>query len=159
MRLDDFYDKNRKERKVNFLGDFGVVMYFIKHRYSIKQGDLFLLFKLHSLPEGKFIKEDFKRGKIGMSYDNHKFQRMLNDDWIEVFRARSGSRSNFNVYRTTRKCNRMIERFYKLLLGEEFIPETPRANPIFRKDFDGNKHYRTKIKNLNEELREKLRNR
>ena len=153
----DFYDYNRKERKLNFLANIGVILYFIHRHYQLRMQDLTMLIKLASFDKGHFTKEYFRNGMIAASYDGKKFYRMKREGWIEVARKREGGQRKYNIYKTTSKTNRMVDRIYSLLFGEELIPESHQGNRIFRQDFEGNKNQRLKIKRLNEEMRMRLK--
>ncbi|MDA7991591.1 MAG: hypothetical protein MPJ25_00990 [Pirellulales bacterium] len=154
MTKEEFYYKGRNEPKWAFLGDLGIITYYIHHSIGSTYRDFMILLKLHSM--GDFIKDDFMKKKIGSSYDNNKFQKFLNNGWVKVHRKRSGAKANYNIYRVTTKIDTIIKKFYRLLGDEEFIPETKR-NPIFKDDFKGNKQYQKRVKDFNEELRERLR--
>ena len=50
--------------------------------------------------------------------------------WIDVWRNRNRTTIKYSVYKTSFKCNHMISRIYRILLGEEDIPVST-TNPPF----------------------------
>lgn len=154
MTRKDFYDSVRKERRIDFCADLRVVRQFFLRKYGITQADFEFLLKLDSLD--KFIKQDFEEGEIVCHWDKHRWKRLRkNDEWIVVWRRRDGSAKNYNIYKTSKKCSEMVTRFYKMLCGEEFIPEDPRSNPIMKKETYSDKTYSTAMINFNKALRAK----
>ena len=63
-----------------------VIRYFIKQKYGLTTGDLDMLLFLYS--EDIFSKEKFEEFDNLLSWDEDRFDRLLRDGWIEVFRRR-----------------------------------------------------------------------
>jgi hypothetical protein len=95
--------------------------------------------------EQLFKKTDFKEYEELMSWDINRFDRMLRDGWIHVWRKRSGKQAT--LYELTYKTRRIIDTIYKKLNGEEISER----NPLFNKNVSyTDKVYRNAIKKINE---------
>ena len=110
---------------------------------NIKDADLELLIYLDSI--GYFTKDDFKKGTYSYSWDNRRWNRLLKEGWIVVWRERNRTTQKYNIYKVSFKCKQLISRMYRIMLGEEDIPEK-----------DNNKTYSekvlyTSISNLNKD--------
>ncbi len=132
MKRSDFYDSYRKELKVDFLENYGLVEYWACKTFGLSRSNFVLLLKLHAL--GTFITADFQVDKNIFAWDAKKQKFFMKNDWIEVYRRRDGSAKNYNVYRVTKRCRRIFNGVYKKLLKEEEISTSPRSNPLFRSD-------------------------
>ncbi len=134
-----------KNEKDDYLKYWRVVRYFIKAKYKLNTADLDMLLFLYS--ESYFSKDKFKEFNELLSWDVHRFDRLLRDGWIEVFRKRSGKTKG--LYKLAYRTNRMIDSMYKKLSGEE-IPTAKSKNPIFLKNVGYNhKVYRNMIIEMN----------
>jgi hypothetical protein len=130
-----------------------VIRYFIKQKYGLTTGDLDMLLFLYS--EDIFSKEKFEEFDNLLSWDEDRFDRLLRDGWIEVFRRR---RKKFKtLYGLTFKTQRVISSIYKKLSGEE-IPMSQTSNPIFAKNVKfTDKVYRKMIIEMNDTIRQQRR--
>ena len=89
-----------------------------------------------------------------MSWDVNRFDKLLRDGWIHVWRRKSGKETT--LYELTYKAKRLVNLIYRKLNGEE-IGEDHRTNPLFRNDASYmDKIYRNSIKKLNEERKNLL---
>ena len=127
-----------------------VIRYFIKQKYGLTTADLDMLLFLYS--EDIFSKEKFDNL---LSWDENRFERLLRDGWIEVFRRR---RKKFKtLYGLTYKTQRVISSIYKKLSGEE-IPTDVSNNPIFAKNVKfSDKVYKKMIIQMNQSIRQQRR--
>ena len=93
--------------------------------------------------------------KKAMKWDEDRFDRLLRDGWIEVFRRR---RKKFKtLYGLTFKTQRVISSIYKKLSGEE-IPTDMSNNPIFAKNVKfSDKVYKKMIIEMNHAIRQQRR--
>jgi hypothetical protein len=108
-------------------------------QYGIKDADLELLIYLDC--KGLFTREDFINGAYTYTWDKHRWERLRRNGWIDVWRERNRSDSKYAIYKTSMKTKLMINRIYKILLGEEDIPVT--ESNVFYK----NKSYSDKVMN------------
>jgi len=134
----------------DYLKYWRVVKYFTQVKYKLKAGDLDMLLFLYS--ERYFDKSKFKEFNELLAWDVKRFDKLLRDGWISVFRKRYGSKKA--LYEISYKGKRMISSIYKRLNGEE-IPMSESANPMFAKNVSyTDKVYRNMIKRMNKEIRE-----
>jgi len=108
-------------------------------QYGIKDADLELLIYLDC--KGLFTREDFINGVYTYTWDKHRWERLRKDGWIDVWRERNRKESKYAIFKTSMKTKLMINRIYKILLGEEDVPIT--ESNVFYK----NKSYSDKVMN------------
>jgi asparagine synthetase A len=108
-------------------------------QYNIKDADLELLIYLDC--KGLFTREDFMNGVYSYSWDKHRWERLRREGWIDVWRERNRKESKYAIFKTSMKTKLMINRIYKILLGEEDIPIT-QSNVFYK-----NKRYSDKVMN------------
>jgi hypothetical protein len=130
-----------------------VIRYFIKSKYGLTTSDLDMLLFLYS--EDIFSKEKFDEFDSLLSWNEDRFDRLLRDGWIEVFRKRR--KKHKSLYGLTFKSQRVISSVYKKLSGEE-IPTSLNNNPIFVKNVKySDKAYRKMILEMNHLRRQQQR--
>ena len=114
-----------------------VIRYFIKSKYGLTTSDLDMLLFLYSEDEFDSL----------LSWNEARFDSLLRDGWIEVFRKRRMKHKT--LYGVTFKTQRVISSVYKKLSGEE-IPTSLNNNPIFAKNVKySDKAYRKMILEMN----------
>ena len=134
----------------DYLKYWRVIRYFIKSKYKLSQGDLDILLFLYS--EKYFSKEKFNEFDELLSWNVNRFDKLLRDKWIVVFRKRSQKFKT--LYALSHKSKKMINSIYKKLSGEE-IPTSLSANPMFAKNVKyTDKVYRNFIKEMNASIRQ-----
>mgnify|MGYP003131540865 FL=1 len=130
----------------NYLKYWRVIRYWAKAKYGLTTPDLDMLFFLHS--EEYFNKTKFKEFEEVMSWDVNRFNSLLRDGWIHVWRKRRGKHAT--LYELTYKAKMAISTIYKKLNGDE-IGEHPSVNPLFKVNVSYmDKVYRRKIIEMNE---------
>ena len=77
-----------------------------------------------------FSKHDFKIGTYSYSWNNRRWNTLLKNDWIVVWRHRNRTTQKYNIYKVSFKCKQLISRMYRIMLGEEDIPQSERRNKI-----------------------------
>jgi len=141
---------DRKEPTHDYLKYWRIIRYWVKATYGLTTPDLEMLLFLYS--EHLFKKSDFKEYEEIMSWDINRFDRLLRDGWIHVWRKRKGSEAT--LYELTYKTKRIIDTIYKKLNGEEISER----NPLFNKNVSyADKVYRNAIKKLNESIKQRRR--
>ena len=126
-------------RELKILKYYRIVRRWACRQYKIKDADLELLIYLEC--KGLFTREDFISGVYTYSWDKHRWERLRRDGWIDVWKERNRKESKYAVYKTSLKTKIMINRIYKILLGQEDIPVT--ESNVFYK----NKSYSDKVYN------------
>jgi hypothetical protein len=69
-----------------------------------------------------FTKQDFKIGTYSYSWDNRRWNRLLKEGWIVVWRRRNRTTQKYHIYKVSVKCKQLISRMYRIILGEEDMP-------------------------------------
>ena len=130
-----------------------VIRYWAKAKYKITSPDIDMLLFLYS--EDYFNKTKFKEFEELMSWDIKRFDKMLANDFIQVWRKGYGK--NTTLYELSFKGKSIARSIYRKLNGEE-IGESPGINPLFRKDVSyTDKLYKNSIKKLNEFIKQQRR--
>jgi hypothetical protein len=136
---------SRKKPPFDYLKYWRVIRYFIKAKYKLTTGELDVMLFLYT--ESYFSKDKFNEFDELISWDVKRFDKLLTEGWICVFRKRSGKTKA--LYEVSYKGRRMLSTMYKKLNGEE-IPESPSVNPIFLKNVSyTDKVYRNMIIEMN----------
>ena len=131
--------------KSDYLKYWRVVRQFIKVKHKLSQSDLDILLFLKS--EEYFSKDKFKEFDDLISWDKHRFERLRQEGWIEVFRKRMGNRKA--LYQLSQKAKRVTTSIYKYLNGKE-IPTSNDGNPMFLRNVSyTDKVYRNFIIQMN----------
>lgn len=126
-------------RDLNILKYYRIIRRWACRQYDIKDADLELLIYLDC--KGLFRREDFINGAFTYTWDKHRWERLRRDGWIGVWKERNRRDSKYAVYKTSMKTKLMINRIYRIMLGEEDIPIT-KANVFYK-----NKSYSDKVYN------------
>ena len=108
-----------------------------------------------TFPFLSILKMTFKDYNNLLSWDRHRFKRLLDNDWIEIFRPKTKRLKT--MYSVTYKTQRMVDMVYKKLSGEE-IPMSQTSNPMFAKNVSYNDQvYRNMIIEMNKTIRQQRR--
>ena len=110
---------------------------------DLKDADLELLIYLDAIEF--FTKDDFKKGTYSYSWDNRRWNRLLKQGWIVVWRERNRTTQKYHIYKVSYKCKQLISRMYRIMLGEEDIPNNLKQNTY------SNKVLSFSINNLNKD--------
>ena len=134
----------------NYLKYWRVVRFWVKAKHNLSTPELEMLLFLYS--EEYFNKTKFKEFEQLMSWDLSRFDNLLKEGWIIVWRKKSGKFAT--LYELSYKGKRVVATVYKKLSGEE-IAESPNVNPLFRKDACYmDKIYRNSIKEMNKFIKQ-----
>ena len=101
---------------------------------DLNDADLELLIYLDAID--MFTKDDFIKGTYSFSWDNRRWNRLLKQGWITVWRKRNRTTQKYHIYKVSTKCKQLISRMYRIMLGEEDMPT---------KKFDNNNKYIYKV--------------
>ena len=91
----------------NYLKYWRVVRYWVKAKYGLTTGELDMMLFLYS--EDYFSKDKFKEFDELLSWNVNRFDKLLRDKWIEVFRKRSGKQKA--LYQLSYKAKRVSKFF------------------------------------------------
>jgi hypothetical protein len=73
-----------------------------------------------------FSKHDYEIGTYAYSWDNKRWNKLLKEGWIVVWRDRNRTTQKYNIYKVSFKCKQLISRMYRIMLGKEDIPTSYR---------------------------------
>ena len=132
-------------RDLKLLKHYRIIRKWACKTSDLSDGDLELLIYLEALD--MFTKDDFKKGTYSYSWDNRRWNRLLKQGWITVWRKRNRTTQKYHIYKVSIKCKQLISRMYRIMLGEEDMPT---------KLFEKSNRYsftvmRTAIKNVNKD--------
>lgn len=92
--------------------------------------DVEMIMSLHC--KKRFTRDGFEDGEKVMAWDTTRFARLRKEGWIDVYRqfTRAGGKT---IFKPSRKANEMVNKIYRILLGEEEIPMNNK-NPFWKAD-------------------------
>ena len=122
MERSDFFE--RGELKVDFLKYYRLVSRWAAKNNDLSVADLELLFYLD--PIVYFTIEDFKTGTLFYTWDK-----------------------DHNKYKISRKGKMLINKIYRILVGQEDLPSSARRNKIMKRGTYIDKVYSQAIKEFN----------
>ena len=132
-------------KELGLLKHYRIIRKWACKTNNLTDADLELLIYLDAID--MFTKDDFIKGTYSFSWDNRRWNRLLKQGWIVVWRKRNRTTQKYHIYKVSTKCKQLISRMYRIMLGEEDMPT---------KIFDKNSRYsftvmRTAIRNVNKD--------
>tara|TARA_R100000781_G_C4051046_1_gene117565 strand:+ start:273 stop:719 length:447 start_codon:yes stop_codon:yes gene_type:complete len=137
-------------KDLNLFKHYRIIRKWACKNNDLNDADLELLIYLDCID--MFTKHDFEMGSYSYSWDNKRWNKLLKNNWIIVWRKRNRTTQKYNIYKVSFKCKQLINKIYKIILGYEDIPTSERRNIIMRKDTYTNKVLRTSIYNVNNDI-------
>ena len=107
-------------KDLNLLKHYRIIRKWASKTCNIKEADLELLFYLDAID--LFTKQDFKEGTHSYSWDNRRWNRLLKDNWIVVWRQRNRTTQKYHIYKLSQRGKQLIRRIYRIMVGEEEMP-------------------------------------
>ena len=111
-------------KELNLLKHYRIIRKWACKANGLNDADLELLIYLDSLEH--FTKQDFKTGQYSFSWDNRRWNKLIKKDWIVVWRHRNRTTQKYNIYKTSFKFKHVLSRIYRIMLGEEDLPDIKR---------------------------------
>jgi|TARA_Y200000002_G_scaffold134873_1_gene111168 hypothetical protein len=136
-------------KELNILKHYRIIRKWASKVCNIKEADLELLFYLDAIDF--FTKQDFKDGTYSYSWDNRRWNRLLKEGWIVVWRKRNRTTQKFHIYKVSMKGKQLLSRIYRIMLGEEDIPENTKSNKLMKRISYTDKVMATSITYLNKD--------
>ena len=136
-------------KEMNLLKHYRIIRKWACRNNNLNDADLELLMYLDCID--LFNKDDFKMGTYSYSWDNRRWNRLLKEDWIVVWRTRNRTTQKFHIYKVSFKGKQLISRVYRMMLGEEDIPTSTKRNSIMKGGTYTDKVLITSIKNVNKD--------
>jgi hypothetical protein len=136
-------------KEMNLLKHYRIIRKWACRNNDLNDADLELLMYLDCID--LFNKDDFKMGTYSYSWDNRRWNRLLKEDWIVVWRTRNRTTQKFHIYKVSFKGKQLISRVYRMMLGEEDIPTSTKRNSIMKGETYTDKVLITSIQNVNKD--------
>jgi hypothetical protein len=76
--------------------------------------------------------QDFLNGTYTYSWDKRRWQRLVREGWISVWRHKNNTTQKYSLYKTSVKCKLLINKIYRILLGQEDLPTSKQRNVIMQ---------------------------
>ena len=106
-------------KEIGLLKHYRIIRKWACKNNDLNDADLELLIYLDSIQH--FTKNDFKKGTYSFSWDNRRWNRLLKQGWIIVWRERNRTTQKYHIYKVSLKCKQLISKMYRIMLGEEDI--------------------------------------
>ena len=136
-------------RELNLLKHYRIIRKWACKNYDLNDADLELLIYFDCMD--LFTREDFKIGTYSYSWDNRRWNRLLKEGWIIVWRQHNRTTQKYNIYKVSFKCKQLISRMYRIMLGTEDIPTSLHRNKIMKGQTYMDKVMITSINNVNKD--------
>jgi hypothetical protein len=117
-------------KELNLLKHYRIIRKWACRNNELNDADLELLIYLDCIEF--FTKQDFKDGSYSYSWDNRRWNRLLKQGWIVVWRERNRTTQKYHIYKTSFKCKHLIKQMYRIMLGEEDLPISHHRNSIMK---------------------------
>jgi hypothetical protein len=117
-------------KELNIFKHYRIIRKWASKNNNLNEPDLELLIYLHCID--LFTKIDFKKGTYSYSWNNRRWNKLLKDGWIKVWRERNRTSQKYNIYCVTFKSKKLINTIYKIILGEIDIPTSTKRNKIIK---------------------------
>jgi len=136
-------------RELNLLKHYRIIRRWACKNYDLNDADLELLIYFDCMD--LFTREDFKIGTYSYSWDNRRWNRLLKDGWINVWRTHNRTTQKYNIYKVSFKYKQLISRMYRIMLGDEDIPTSLHRNKIMKGKTYMDKVMITSIEHVNKD--------
>ncbi len=136
-------------RSSNLLKHYRIIRKWACKNYNLNDAYLELLIYFDCMD--LFTREDFKIGTYSYSWDNRRWNRLLKEGWITVWRKHNRTTQKYNIYKVSFKCKQLISRMYRIMLGEEDIPTSLHRNKIMKGKTYMDKVMMTSIEHVNKD--------
>jgi len=134
-------------KELNLIKHYRIIRKWACKTNQLNDAELELLIYFDCM--GLFTKQDFKIGTYSYSWDNRRWNKLVKEGWVVVFRNRNRTTQKYNIYKVSFKCRQLIARMYRIMLGEEDIPTSTRRNKIMRGETYIDKVLISAINNVN----------
>jgi hypothetical protein len=136
-------------KDLNLLKHYRIIRKWACKNNGLNDADLELLIYFDCMD--LFTREDFKIGTYSYSWDNRRWNRLLKEGWIIVWRVHNRTTQKYNIYKISFKCKQLISRMYRIMLGKEDIPTSLLRNKIMKGKTYMDKVMITSINNVNKD--------
>ena len=106
-------------KSLNLMKHYRIIRKWACKNNDLNDSDLELLIYLDCID--LFTIKDFIIGTYAYSWDNRRWNRLIQNDWIVVWRNRNRTTQKYNIYKVSFKGKQLISRIYRIMLGQEDI--------------------------------------
>ena len=117
-------------KELNIFKHYRIIRKWACKNNDLTDADLEVLIYLDCMD--LFSKHDFEQGVYSYSWDNRRWNRLIQNGWIVVWRHRNRTTQKYNIYKVSFKCKQLIMRMYRIMLGEDDIPTSARRNKLIK---------------------------
>lgn len=139
----------RDLKDLNLLKHYRIIRKWACKNNGLNDSDLELLIYLDCID--LFTIKDFKKGTYSYSWDNRRWNKLIQNDWVVVWRNRNRTTQKYNIYKVSFKGKQLIQRMYRIMLNEEDIPTSMRRNKIIKGNSYTDKVMTQAIYNVNKD--------
>ena len=136
-------------KDLNLLKHYRIIRKWACRNNDLNDADLELLIYLDCVD--LFTKKDFMDGSYSYSWDKRRWDRLLKEEWVQVWRKRNRTTQKYHIYKVSFKCKQLIQRMYRIMLGHEDIPTSIKRNTIMKGKTYTDKVLITSINNVNKD--------
>ena len=120
----------RDLKDLNLLKHYRIIRKWACKNNGLNDSDLELLIYLDCVD--LFTIKDFKKGTYSYSWDNRRWNKLIQNNWVVVWRNRNRTTQKYNIYKVSFKGKQLIQRMYRIMLNEEDIPTSMRRNKLIK---------------------------
>ena len=120
----------RDLKDLNLLKHYRIIRKWACKNNGLNDSDLELLIYLDCVD--LFTIKDFKKGTYSYSWDNRRWNKLIQNNWVVVWRNRNRTTQKYNIYKVSFKGKQLIQRIYRIMLNEEDIPTSMRRNKLIK---------------------------
>ena len=97
-------------KDMNLMKHYRIIRKWACRNNNLNDAELELLIYLDCMD--MFTKQDFKTGCYSYSWDNRRWNRLLKEGWIVVWRNRNRTTQMYNIYKTSFQCKHLIQQVH-----------------------------------------------
>ncbi len=139
----------RDLKEMSLLKHYRIIRKWASRNNDLTDAEIELLIYLDCI--NLFTIKDFKMGTYAFSWNNRRWNKLIQNDWIVVWRRRNRTTQKYNMYKVSFKGKQLIQRIYRIMLGEEDIPTSERRNSIMQGKTYMDKVLQISIENVNKD--------
>ena len=139
----------RDLKDLNLLKHYRIIRKWACKNNGLNDSELELLIYLDCVD--LFTIKDFKKGTYSYSWDNRRWNKLIQNNWVVVWRNRNRTTQKYNIYKVSFKGKQLIQRIYRIMLNEEDIPTSMRRNKLIKGNSYTDKVMTQAIYNVNKD--------
>ena len=117
-------------KSLNLLKHYRTIRKWACRNNDLTDAELELLIYLDCIKG--FTIDDFKIGTYSYSWNNRRWNKLVQNNWVVVWRKRNRTTQKYNIYKVSFKGKQLIKRIYRIMIGEEDIPTSEKRNSIMK---------------------------